>query len=93
MLSDDIREMRREFQDALLKGGDNIQISASYMQSFIIALNVYEDQAREMEAVLWPVPTRIKTASFKSPNPHQHTKGQLSKFTVIQGGASSNHMS
>ncbi|WP_273792401.1 hypothetical protein [Brucella anthropi] len=52
MLSDCLREMRRECQKALLDADDSVQISLLRMQSYVLALAVYEDTARDQEQQL-----------------------------------------
>lgn len=86
MLSENIREMRREFQNALLDAGECVQISVLHMQSFVLALSMYEDAARDMEALIGPqsLPVRQQNSggtilSFPS---HPSKRPQL---VVIQG--------
>lgn len=86
MLSENIREMRREFQNALLDAGECVQISVLHMQSFVLALSMYEDAARDMEALIGPqsLPVRQPNSggtilSFPS---HPSKRQQL---VVIQG--------
>lgn len=87
MLSDNLRTMRREFQNAVLDAGECVQISLPHMQAFIIALEGYEAAAKEMEIVLWPQPMAIpqsKNGQRFSCQP----KVEFRKLTVIQGGIS-----
>lgn len=87
MLSDSLRIMRREFQNAVLEAGECVQISVGNMQAFIMALENYEVAAKEMEVVLWPEPMAIPHAKNG-----QHlvypARHEFPKLTVIQGGVS-----
>ncbi len=57
MLSDSIREMRREFQNTLLDQGDyEIVISGADFQSYALALVMFEEAAVDMEEKLGSQP-------------------------------------
>lgn len=87
MLSDSLRIMRHEFQNAVLEAGECVQISVGNMQAFIMALENYEVAAKEMEVALWPKPMAIPRSNSSQRMAHiPHHK--FTKLTVIQGGAS-----
>ncbi|MCX2697053.1 hypothetical protein [Ochrobactrum chromiisoli] len=85
MLSDNIREMRREFQNALLEhNGGDIVISGENLQSFAIALVMFEDEALNMEEKLGvrPVLTNACGSVVVPLRPSNRPRPQL---TVIHG--------
>ena len=49
MLSDCLREMRREFQIAASSGADTVQFTAVEIQVYILALHLYEQTATAIE--------------------------------------------
>ena len=86
MLSENIREMRREFQKVLLDAGECVQISVLSMQSFVLALSIYEDAARDMEELIAPqsLPVRQhQSGSTVLSFPTQSSKRP--QLVVIQG--------
>lgn len=55
MLSESLREMRREFQQLLRDvpdDADKVEISAMWLQSYALALGIYEDEAIKCERAL-----------------------------------------
>ena len=55
MLSESLREMRREFQQIMRDtpdDADKVEISALRLQSYALALGIYEDEAIKCERAL-----------------------------------------
>lgn len=68
MLSDSIREMRREIQQILRDAPDEaerVEVSALRLQSYALALGVYEDEAEKFE--------RAYCAQYATPEPANST--------------------
>ncbi|MCM0752084.1 hypothetical protein DEA98_14645 [Brucella pseudogrignonensis] len=84
MLSENIREMRREFQSALLDAGECVQISVLHMQSFVLALSMYEDAARDMEELIGPQSLPVR---------QQNSGGTILSFPLIRPSARSSSSS
>jgi len=85
MLSDSIREMRREFQNALLEhGGGDIVISGENLQSFALALVMFEDRAMDMEEKLGVRPI-LSNASGSVVVPLRSSSHKRPQLTVIHG--------
>lgn len=85
MLSDCLREMRREFQNALLETGGSITISGEKLQSYALALVMYEDAALEMEEKLGVKPV-LSNASGSVVIPLRQSNQNRPQLTVINGG-------
>lgn len=52
MLTDSLREMRREIQQILRDApddADRVEVSALWLQSYALALGIYEDEAEKFE--------------------------------------------
>lgn len=84
MLSDSLREMRREFQNALLENGGSITISGEQLQSYALALVMYEDEALDMEEKLGVRPV-LTNASGSVVIPLRPSHDTRPKLTVIHG--------
>lgn len=84
MLSDSIRAMRREIQNALVETCGPITISGEMAQSFALSLVLFEEAALDMEEKLGvrPVMSNASGSVVIPLRPSNHTRPQL---TVIHG--------